>query len=479
MKILYATSEAVPFCKTGGLADVSGSLPKTLAAEGEEVAVVMPLYGSVRRGYGDHMEYLGYTYVGLAWRQEYCGVYRLRQDGVTWLFLDNEYYFKREGLYGHFDDAERFAFFSRAVLSTFEITGFRPDIIHCSDWQTALIPVYIQDENARSAYYNGIHTVLTIHNIEYQGRYHSSVLESVCGLDRGWYDDGTIRYDNDVNFLKGGILCADAVTTVSPTYAQELMDPFYAHGLHKVLESCSYKLFGVLNGIDMERYDPARDSALAAPYSAEDLAGKAQDKARLQHRMGLAERPDVPLIAMVTRLVGHKGLDLVTAIGGELMQEDVQLAVLGAGESGYEDYFRWLCGAHGGKAAVYLGYDAHLAQELYAGSDLFLMPSRSEPCGLSQMIAMRYGSLPIVRETGGLKDTVTAYGPLNDQSNGFSFADYNANDMLFVIRQALALYRSEPDTWRILQRRGMTADFSWNRSAKEYIRIYRAAAAAR
>ena len=477
MKILYATSEAVPFCKTGGLADVSGSLPKTLVEEGEEVAVVLPLYGSVRRDFGERLEYLGYTYVGLAWRQEYCGVYRLRQDGVIWLFLDNEYYFKRDGLYGHFDDAERFAFFSRAVLSTFELTGFRPDIIHCSDWQTALIPVYIQDENVRSDYYRGIRTVLTIHNIEYQGRYDSSVLESVCGLDRGWYDSGTLRYDNDVSFLKGGILCADAVTTVSPSYARELMHPFYAHGLHQVLESCSYKLFGVLNGIDTVRYDPAHDRAIAAPYSAQDFSGKAVNKARLQHRMGLVERPDVPLIAMVTRLVDHKGLDLVAAVGGELMREDVQLAVLGSGDRKYEDYFRWLCGCHGGRAAVYLGYDAQLAQELYAGSDLFLMPSKSEPCGLSQMIAMRYGSLPIVRETGGLRDTVTAYAPLNDRSNGFTFADYNAGDMLFVIRQALTLYRDEPDTWRLLQQRGMTADLSWSRSAKEYIRIYRAAAA--
>ncbi len=477
MKILYATSEAVPFCKTGGLADVSGSLPKTLAAEGEEVAVILPLYGSVRKNYGEKLEYLGYTYVGLAWRQEYCGVYRLLQDGVTWLFLDNEYYFKRDGLYGHFDDAERFAFFSRAVISTFEITGFRPDIIHCSDWQTALIPVYIKDENARSDYYEDIRTILTIHNIEYQGRYHNSALESVCGLHRGWYDTGTLRYDNDINFLNGGILCADAVTTVSPSYAKELMDPAYAHGLHSVLAGCAYKLFGVLNGIDMVRYDPAADPALVAPYSAGDLSGKAADKAYIQHKLGLPERPEVPLVAMVTRLVGHKGLDLVAAVGEEILyHNDVQLAVLGAGEAGFENYFRQLCEKYGDKVAVYLGYDAKLAQELYAGSDLFLMPSKSEPCGLSQMIAMRYGSVPIVRETGGLRDTVTAYAPDNDKSNGFSFAAYNAHDMMYVIRQALALYSGEPETYRVLQQRGMTADFSWNRSAKEYISIYRFAA---
>ncbi|MGM9662638.1 MAG: glycogen synthase GlgA [Oscillospiraceae bacterium] len=476
MKILYATSEAVPFCKTGGLADVSGSLPKTLAEEGEEVAVILPLYRSVRQAYGDRLESLGYTYVDLAWRRQYCGMFRLRQDGVTWLFVDNEQYFDRDGLYGHFDDAERFAFFSRAVLSTFDLTGFRPEVIHCSDWQTALIPVYIQDENARSDYFKDIRTVLTIHNIEYQGRFGRPVLSDVCGLDQGWFDDGTLRFDDDVNFLKGAILCADAVTTVSPTYAQQLKDPAYAHGLHGVLQSCSHKLFGVLNGIDTVRYDPATDRALQANYGPDDLSGKAADKAYLQRRLGLPEASQTPLIAMVTRLVGHKGLDLVAAVGEELMHEEVQLAVLGTGEAGFEQYFQQLRDRWPGKTAVYFGYDAQLAQELYAGADLFLMPSRSEPCGLSQMIAMRYGTVPIVRETGGLKDTVRAYEAWSGEGNGFTFANYDAGDMLYVIREALDLYRRERPAFAQLQRRGMTADFSWRRSARDYMRIYRHAA---
>ena len=476
MKILYATSEAVPFRKTGGLADVSGSLPKTLVEEGEEVAVVMPLYSTIRNKYAEQLEYVGYTYVNLAWRHLYCGVFRLVQDGVQWLFLDNEYYFRRDGLYGHYDDAERFAFFSRAVLSTFEVTGFRPDIIHCSDWQTALIPVYLLDEKTRTDYFDGIHTILTIHNIEYQGRYGSSVLHNVCGLHEGWYTDGTIRFENDVNFLKGGILCADAVNTVSPTYARELMDPAYSHGLHEVLQNCSYKMFGVLNGIDTVRYDPNKDPALVKKFSPKRLAGKKACKAHVQRKLGLPENPDVPLIAMVTRLVGHKGLDLVEAVGAELIRADVQLAVLGAGDQKYEDYFRWLCGSNSDKAAVYLGYDATLAQELYAAADLFLMPSKSEPCGLSQMIAMRYGAVPIVRETGGLRDTVQAYEAWCGAGNGFTFAHYNAHDMLHVIYQALELYYTNREAFNKLQQRGMTADFSWKRSAQEYMRIYRYAA---
>ena len=472
MKILYATSEAVPFCKTGGLADVSGSLPKTLAAEGEEVAVILPLYRRVEQAWKDKLTYLGYTYVDLAWRHEYCGVFALDMNGVRWFFLDNRHYFDRGELYGHYDDAERFAFFSRAVLNTFGITDFRPDVIHCSDWQTALIPVYLRDENARGDFYKGIRTVFTIHNIEYQGRYGLPVLEDVCGLAPGWYEGGMLRYEDDVNFLKGALLTADAVTTVSPTYAQELKDPFFAHGLDGVIRECEGKLFGVLNGIDMERYDPASDPALPEHYSAEDLAGKAADKAALQRKLGLRESPDTPLIVMVTRLVRHKGLDLVSAVLHELMQDDVQFAVLGKGESQYEQFFEEAHGRWPDRAAVWLGYDAELAQQMYAGADLFLMPSRSEPCGLSQMIAMRYGTVPVVRETGGLADTVRPYEAWCGAGNGFTFSAYDAGDMLYVIREATELYRKEREKFLALQRRGMTADFSWQRSAKAYIRIY-------
>lgn len=474
MKILYVTSEAVPFCKTGGLADVAGSLPKTLAAKGEQVAVIMPLYAAVREKWEDKLEYLGYTYVDLSWRHEYCGLFRyVMSDGVSWFFIDNRRYYNRSGLYGHYDDAERFAFFSRAVLSSFSLMDFYPDVIHCNDWQSALIPVYIADENARSDYFKGMRTVFTIHNIEYQGHYGHEVLSDICGLNEGWFDNGIMRYDDGINFLKGAIYCADAVTAVSPTYAQQLKDPAYAHGLDGVIREAGDKLFGVLNGIDMDAFDPEKDPLLQKNYTAKKPEGKAADKAYLQQKLGLAVRSDVPLIAMVTRLVSHKGLDLVRAIGDELMGDDVQLAILGSGDAEYEQYFEGLCSRHSGKAAFYRGYNAALAQEIYAGADLFLMPSKSEPCGLSQMIAMRYGTVPIVRETGGLKDTVRAYEAWSGQGNGFSFAEYNAHDMLHVIREAAELYRSESRRFQKLQKRGMTADFSWDRSAREYARIYR------
>ena len=473
MKILFATSEAVPFCKTGGLADVMGDLPEALAAVGETVAVILPLHRSVREKFSSELEYIGYTYVDLAWRHEYCGVFRTERRGVSYFFIDNLRYFDRSTLYGEFDNAERYAFFSRAVLSSFALTGFRPDVIHCNDWETALIPVYIADENARSDYFKGICTVFTIHNAEYQGRFGAEVLTEVCGLNEGWMADGTLAFDGDVDLMKGAILTADAVTTVSPSYARELMLPAYAHGLHDVLRSVEHKLYGVLNGIDLRRFDPATDAALAANYSADELAGKKEDKKALQQRLGLPQKEDVPLIAMVSRLVAHKGLDLICEVGEQLMGDDVQLAVLGTGEVGYEQYFEDLHRRYGDKVAVYRGYDAALAQMMYAGADLFLMPSRSEPCGLSQLIAMRYGAVPIVRETGGLKDTVHAYEAWCGRGNGFSFAAYNAGDMLHVIREASDLYRYEPEKFARVQQAGMRGDFSWDRSAKAYMDIYR------
>jgi len=472
MKILYASSEAVPFCKTGGLADVAGSLPAALAGEGAEIAAVIPLYRTVRERFGREMEFVCYDYVDLAWRHSYCGVFRIKKDGVTWFFLDNEQYFNRPDLYGYLDDGERFGFFSRAVVQMLPHLGFWPDVIHCNDWQTALIPIYLKDDGVREERYRAIRSVITIHNVEYQGRYGTEVLGDLFGLDHGWADDGTILMEGDVNLLKGAVLCADAVTAVSPSYSEELKHSYFAHGMENILRQCGYKLSGVLNGIDTNYYNPETDAALSVNYGAADLSGKAADKAELQRMLGLREDPGTPIIGVVSRLVAHKGLDLISEVLHDIMELPVQLAVLGKGDKKYEEFFIWAQGQYPGRIAVRLDYSESLAAEIYAGADLFLMPSKSEPCGLSQMIAMRYGTVPIVRETGGLKDTVHPYEAWRDAGNGFTFASYNSGDMLFVIRQAVGLYRDSPDRFRRLQLRAMAGDFSWSRSAGEYLRIY-------
>ena len=472
MKILYAASEAVPFCKTGGLADVAGSLPPALAAAGAEVAVVLPLYQRVREKFSQQLEFVCSEYIDLAWRNCYCGLFRVRQDGVTWYFIDNEQYFLRGQLYGYDDDGERFGFFSRAVVKMLDHMDFWPDVIHCNDWQTSLIPVYLKDEGVRDDRYFGIRTALSVHNVEYQGRYDPYRLGDLFGLDSGWAEDGTLMMDGSLNLLKGAILCTDAVNAVSPSYAEELKLSYYAHGMESIMQRCSYKLSGVLNGIDVVRYDPANDGSIAANYSTADLSGKAVNKAHLQKLAGLHENPNVPIIGMVSRLVDHKGLDLVRAVFQDIMELPVQMVVLGTGDQKHEDFFRWAAEMYPGRVSVTLAYSEALSSAIYAGADLFLMPSKSEPCGLSQMIAMRYGTVPIVRETGGLKDTVHAYEDWRDSGNGFSFANYSADDMLYTIRLAVNLYHENRDAYVRLQKRAMEEDFSWNRSARQYLGIY-------
>ena len=472
MKILYATSEAVPFCKTGGLADVAGSLPSALAAEGAEVAVVLPLYRRVREKFGSQLTFLCYDYVNLAWRHVYCGLFSLEQDGVTWYFLDNEQYFDRPDLYGYMDDGERFGFFSRAGVRMLDHMKFWPDVINCNDWQTALVPIYLKDDGVREERFRSVRTTLTVHNIEYQGRYNPYVLGDLFGLDAGWVDDGTLLMDGDLNLLKGAVLCADAVNAVSPTYANELKLAYFAHRMESVMRQCEYKLSGVLNGIDMDRYDPAKDPSIAVNFSLENMAGKDADKAYLQRLVGLREEAHVPVVAIVSRLVSHKGLDLICEVLHDMMKLPMQLVVLGKGDKKYEEFFHWAAQQYPGRMAVRLDYNEELSMAIYAGADLFLMPSKSEPCGLSQMIAMRYGTVPIVRETGGLKDTVHPYESWRDAGNGFTFANYASNDMLHVIREAVYLYKDYPDAFGRLRRRAMECDFSWARSAGEYLRIY-------
>ena len=472
MKILYATSEAVPFCKTGGLADVAGSLPPALAREGAEVAVILPLYQRVKEKFGGELKFECYDYVDLAWRHSYCGLFSLERDGVTWYFLDNEQYFNRPDLYGYMDDGERFGFFSRAIVRMLDHLKFWPEVIHCNDWQTALVPIYLKDDGVREDRYRGIKTTLTIHNVEYQGRYGKDTLGDLFGLDHGWAEDGTIMMDGDVNLLKGAILCADAVNAVSPTYASELKLAYFAHRLEGILSKCGYKLSGVLNGIDMDRYNPATDDHIAENFSLEDLSGKNIDKIALQRMMGLREEPCVPVVGIVSRLVSHKGLDLICEVLHDMMELPLQLVVLGKGDRKYEEFFHWAAQQYPGRMAVRLDYNEDLSMAIYAGADLFLMPSKSEPCGLSQMIAMRYGTVPIVRETGGLKDTVQPYEAWRDAGNGFTFSNYASGDMLYVIREAVYLYKDYPDAFSRLRKRAMACDFSWARSAKEYLRIY-------
>ena len=473
MKILFATSEAVPFCKTGGLADVAGSLPQALAKAGNEVEVILPLYQRVADKWKDQMEFICHIEVPLGWRRVYCGLFSLEKDGVIWYFVDNEYYFKRDALYGHYDDGERYGFFSRAVISLLPALEFMPEVIHCNDWQTALVSIYLKDECVRWPEIRGIKTVFTVHNIEYQGRYGKETLEDLFGLAPGWIADGTIAMDGDVNHLKGALMTCDAITAVSPTYAQELRYAFFAHGMESVIQRNAGKVYGVLNGLDMDRYDPAKGTGLQHKFSMKNMSGKAKNKAYLQKQMNLEENPDVPVIGIVSRLVSHKGLDLIQKVFDQIMDLNCQFVVLGSGDWNYEQFFQQKRNQYPGRMGLYIGYNEDLANAIYAGADLLLMPSKSEPCGLAQMIAMRYGTVPIVRETGGLKDTVHPYEAWCGAGNGFTFADYNSGDMLYVIRQAVALYYDKPAEFANLRKAGMTEDFSWGRSAEAYTDIYR------
>lgn len=468
MKVLFASSEAYPFAKSGGLADVAGALPKALRRRLIGCRVVMPLYSGVSDELREKMTFLFSITVPVSWRRQYCGVFEAHLDGVIYYLLDNQYYFKRDGLYGHYDDAERFAFFSRAVLEIIPHIGFTPDIIHCNDWQTAMIPVYLNEFYKFDPLYENIKSVFTIHNIQYQGKYGKELYGDVLGLREG--RESLVEYDGCVNLMKAAIQCADKVTTVSPTYSREILDPYYSHGLDSILKEFTYKLTGIVNGIDYDVYNPETDPLIFKNFTAEDLSGKAVNKAELQKQMGLPERADAPLIGIVTRLVKHKGLDLVKHVFEELMQQDLQFVILGSGEWEFETFFYEMAKKYPDKVALKLGFDAVLANRIYAGADIFLMPSKSEPCGLAQMVALRYGTVPIVRETGGLNDTITDSG--DGVGNGFTFANFNAHEMKDTILRAIDGYR-DTEGWDILRRRGMGCNNSWSASAGAYIRLYK------
>ena len=469
MKVLYAASEALPFIASGGLADVAGSLPQALRKRLIGCRVVMPLYDGIKQELKDSMKFITNISVPVAWRRQYCGIFEARAGGVIYYLLDNQYYFKRDALYGFYDDAERFAFFSRAILEILPHIDFKPDIIHCNDWQTALTPLYYSTMYANQPGYENIKTVLTIHNIQYQGVYGEELLDNVVGIDHA--HKSLIEYDGAVNLMKGGIECANAVTTVSPSYAKEILDPWYSHGLDTILRERSYKLRGILNGIDVENYNPETDKDVFKNYSVDNMRGKAVNKRELQKLLGLPEKSDTPVMGMVSRLVSHKGLDLCKAVLDELLSTtDIQLVVPGSGDYQYEEFFRGLAERYPDKVGLCLGFIPDLARKIYAGSDMFLMPSKSEPCGLSQMVALRYGSIPIVRETGGLRDSVSDSG--DGEGNGFVFSSYNAHDMLHAIKRAVAGYQDKKG-WPILVKRAMESDNSWGKSANEYIRMYK------
>lgn len=468
MKVLYAASEALPFIASGGLGDVAGSLPWALRKRLIGCRVVMPMYDTIKQELKDTMRFITHISVPVAWRRQYCGIFEANHNGVIYYLIDNQYYFKRDTIYGHYDDAERFAFFSRAVLEIIPYIDFKPDIIHCNDWQTALTPVYYSAMYANAPGYENIKTIFTIHNIQYQGIYGKELLEDVLGIPAD--KASLLEYDGCINFMKGAIECADKVTTVSPSYADEILDPWYSHGLDSILNERRFKLCGILNGIDTVGYDPETDKNIKANYSSSDPSGKKIDKEELQQIMNLPINPNVPVIGMVTRLVSHKGLDLVKGILDELLAtSEMQLVVLGSGDYEYESYFRWIAEKYPHKVGLRIGFVPELARKIYAGADMFLMPSKSEPCGLSQMVALRYGTIPIVRETGGLRDSITDCG--DGMGNGFTFKSYNAHDMLDAVRRALTLYYN--GDWNELTLRALNCDFSWGRSANTYIKLYK------
>ena len=474
MKVLYVASEAVPFAKTGGLADVAGALPPALVRDGVDCRVILPKYGAISEEIRSSMEHVYDGVLNVAWRDKFVGIDKYVLDGVTYYFVDNEEYYNREGFYGYPDDAERFSFFCRAVLNFLPALDFWPDIIHANDWHAALVPVFLRLEHMDDPRYTGIKTLFTIHNLKYQGVFPKDVMTDVLGLDWQYYNNGDFEFFDAVNFMKAGIIYADYVSTVSKTYAEEIQYEYYGEHLDGLLRSRRAALSGIVNGIDYGVYNPETDTNLYVNYGVKNaVEGKTDNKVRLQRDLGLPENRRTPMVAMVTRLVENKGLDLVVRVLDEiLMHENVQFVLLGTGDRGYEDWFKELAWRFPNKASINIRFSNELAQRIYAASDIFLMPSMFEPCGLGQIIAMRYGSIPVVRETGGLKDTVVQFDRSDvDKGNGFLFYEYNAHEMMYALKRALAAYANLRE-WRQLIYTAMHSDFSWARAAKEYEKLY-------
>lgn len=475
MQIVFASAECAPFVKTGGLGDVAGSLPAALVRAGAEVIVMVPKYATIKDEYKAQMEHFSDFYVSLGWRNEYCGLEKLEHDGVTYMFIDNERYFARDYPYGFFDDGERFAFFSKAITESLQHlpAGFECDILHCNDWQTALAPVFLREFYQGLPLYDRVKTVFSIHNVAFQGQFSDTVLEDILGVAHIPAAASQLRCDAcSINYMLGALRYADAITTVSPTYANEIQTPEFGEGLDGVLRERSYALQGILNGIDAAGFDPATDKRIAANYTVDDRSGKAVCKAKLQEELGLEVRDDRPLMVMVTRLTRQKGMDLVMYALDRILSGGVQVAVLGTGDRDYEDGLRYFQDKYPGTMAARIEFDPALSQRMYAAADMFLMPSKFEPCGLSQIIAMRYGTLPIVRETGGLKDTVIPYNEFTGEGTGFSFSNFNGDEMGDAVFRAARLFWDNRDAWNQLVTQAMSQDFSWTRSADKYLDLY-------
>lgn len=473
MKILFTASECVPFVKTGGLADVVGALGPVLAGQGHDVRVILPLYSAIAQKWQEQMEYLLDFEVQLGWRRQYCGVQTLKKDGVTYYFLDNKYYFGRPYIYGlGGDEYERYGFFCRASLNLLPLIDYAPDVLHAHDWQSGMIPALLKIQYAHLPFYKDIRTMYTIHNLQYQGIFGIKEVQDVLGLGDGLWTSDKLECYGCANFMKAALVYADAITTVSPSYAEEITTAYYGERLDGLIRARKESVFGVLNGIDIVDYDPEKDPMIVKNYTVETIEDKVQNKLALQEALGLEVNADIPLIAMVGRLSNQKGLDLVDHVLGDIMAENVQLVVLGMGEARYTNLFSWAEQQYRGKMAARFAMDHELAHRLYASADFFLMPSQFEPCGLSQMMSLRYGTVPIVRETGGLRDTVLSYNEYTKEGNGFTFLNYNAHDMLYVIKRALSYYKDQPEVIKELRIRGMEGDYSWTHSAGEYVKLY-------
>ena len=469
--VLYVASEAAPFAGTGGLGEVIGSLPQAINSSPDiEARIIIPLYQSLSAEDRAKLTFITNITVPVAWRNQYCGLFRYEHKGVTYYFIDNEYYFKRTGLYGYGDDGERFAFFSRAVLELMPYFNWRVDVLHAHDWQAALVPVYYKLYYMYKQGYENIKTVFTIHNIEYQGQFAPSILEDVFGISFKEYN--SIEFGGCINLMKGAIDYSDCVTTVSPTYAEQIKTAEYAHGLEGILNKNASKLRGILNGVDVDTYNPTTNKALFENYDCDSLDKKVEGKKELQKMLGLPVNGDIPVIAMITRLASHKGIDIVRRAMNDILKNEVQFIVLGTGEIDHEEYFKYIQNSYDNKVRSIITFNKDLAHKIYAGADIFLMPSKSEPCGLSQMMACRYGTIPVVRKTGGLKDSIIDCGN-GDTGIGFVFDNYDSNEMLIAIERAINLYKSEKDKWNGLVYRAITTDFSWAKSGSVYLDFYR------
>jgi starch synthase len=478
LKILFVAAEAVPFCKTGGLGDVIGSLPKELKQQGVDARVMLPNYQDIPEKYKKEMVLKDKFFVQVGWRQKYCGVLQMEYQGITFYFIDNEDYFKRHGLYGYDDDAERFGFLCRAVLESLDKIDFMPDILHCHDWHTGMVSVLFDAHYRHLPEYENIKTLFTIHNLRYQGVFPKEILHDILSLDWKYFNADGVEFNDAVSFLKGGLAYSDMISTVSRTYAEEIQDPYFGEQLDGFLRKRQESLVGIINGIDYDEYNPATDTKIFTNYDVKSLAKRVENKLALQKQLGLAVNADIPIVAIVSRLVGPKGIDLMERRLVDMLKEmsidnhDAQLVVLGTGEARYENFFRYIAWQYPGKISASIMFDDALARQIYAGADMFLMPSLYEPCGIGQLIAMRYGCMPIVRETGGLKDTVQPYDEETGKGNGFSFANYNAHEMSDAIDAAVEMF-SNKKQWNKVIANGMKSDYSWQKSAQQYQEIYK------